>query len=171
MKLFGNCRSMSLVNKYAHKGPSNLGQLGTTLIVGEPNPSNFASCSVMKLRLKQLFPKEHRYSFHGLSMVRKQTLCAVLSSLEFTDCSSPILQKNLLACSSNFLMRLRFGCSAKKVSSILIKISPKCLEQPQYDQLARLVDELGNYWFEDPTSEHINTDVLSNFLKQIKVNP
>jgi len=75
------------------------------------NASDFTNCDFLRKKLNIVFHDAFGACFHGFTDLRKQVICAVLSSSEIPSADNPTLIKNLCITSEAKLLELRFKSS------------------------------------------------------------
>lgn len=108
------------------------------------NAGDFTSCDLLREKLNTVFHDALGACFHGFTDLRKQVICAVLSSPEIPSAANPTLIKNLCVTSETKLLELRFKCSPDKMHEFLSCLTDERLLHFQYDCLDAWLDSDSN---------------------------
>lgn len=100
----------------------------------------FANCTLLQKKLNTIFHDELGACFHGLSEMRKQVVCATLSSPKIPNQPNSTLVKNLVLTKETTLLSMRFKCSARKMTEFLACLDDERLLHFQYDCLDALLN-------------------------------
>lgn len=100
----------------------------------------FTNCPVLQEKLDTIFHDALGALFHTLPDLRKQVICAVLSSSTIPNQPNSTLVKNLVLTNEATLLSMRFKCSTEKMTEFLACLNDERLLYFQYDCLDTLLE-------------------------------